>query len=433
MRRPVRWIVGIAVGVLLLAGVGYWNALRVAEETLEAGRREFRAEVARLRARNFGRPPLLLPVESGDASEIYAQVLASLDASSQGDFLAVYGEAHDGPTPASTGSATEAATRLTPILLRLEASFHRAYAAAPPAEFGSTVGTQRSERCARLGEYADPALACAKISVREGRVAEALRLLTAAWLVAADTARGGAFADVSEIHYRTTSAREALCDVLANQPLTPPLLRELAGRLDALARGRYRTSESWTIERCNLLGTLAEDPIWADWDRRIFGLPAARENIWSTRIARAHVLRSMSTLPSVLADEGSDPWRAELEPALELVGQDIPRIAHAALRYRWRLPFYVEQEGLAAEAALRLAVAVARFEAERGTWPVAENDLVPSFLPAIPTSAFDPAGLRFSGNKVWSRDSNGVDDGGRRPSDVLGSNGDIVVEVKGHR
>ena len=90
MRRPVRWIVGSAVGVLLLAGAGYWNTLRVAEETLEEGRREFRAEVARLRARNFGRPPLLTPEEPGDASEIYAKVLASLQASSQVDFLAVY-------------------------------------------------------------------------------------------------------------------------------------------------------------------------------------------------------------------------------------------------------------------------------------------------------------------------------------------------------
>jgi hypothetical protein len=92
----------------------------------------------------------------------------------------------------------------------------------------------------------------------------------------------------------------------------------------------------------------------------------------------------------------------------------------------------VEQEGLAAKPPF---VSQSPWRVSSRAWHVAgsRNDLVPSFLPAIPTSAFDPAGLRFSGNKAWSRDSNGVDDGGRRPSDVLGSNGDIVVEVKGHR
>src|SRR5262245_20824154 len=65
-RRFLRWTIGIAITVFVLAGIGVWNAHRVTDEALASHLARAKREQSDLIARARGRPALLEPATAGD-------------------------------------------------------------------------------------------------------------------------------------------------------------------------------------------------------------------------------------------------------------------------------------------------------------------------------------------------------------------------------
>lgn len=81
-------------------------------------------------------------------------------------------------------------------------------------------------------------------------------------------------------------------------------------------------------------------------------------------------------------------------------------------------------------AVLRTGIALERHHLKHGSYPTALQDLVPDFLPALPTDPFDRKSLRYQrmpdgSPRVWSIDADLLDEGGL-PHRDRGSKGDLV-------
>ena len=64
--------------------------------------------------------------------------------------------------------------------------------------------------------------------------------------------------------------------------------------------------------------------------------------------------------------------------------------------------------------ALRLLIACKRYQRAQGRWPGTLQELVPAFLPAVPTDPFDGQPFRYDPGReqLWSVGPDGKDDGG---------------------
>lgn len=92
-------------------------------------------------------------------------------------------------------------------------------------------------------------------------------------------------------------------------------------------------------------------------------------------------------------------------------------------------------------ALARAAVAVARFAAEHGSFPVSLDEVVPAYAAAVPKDPLDGKPLRYDGRRLWSIGPDGDDDrgkpispyerfGARAPSDeLLAPDGDEVLPL----
>ncbi len=230
MRRPVRWIVGIAVGVLLLAGVGYWNALRVAEDSLEEGRREFHEEVAWLRARRLGRPALLQPQTSGDASAIYEELAHAIDKAPEWEVKTL--AALD---PADLQPEDEANDRvlcelLTPALVNFATAFHRPFltTVTPEVEAAPLGKTDPSAHRAALSSQV--LLACGHLERRAGRLGSAISRWTRGRSSPRIRAHGARSSTDQEPVPRANEARAAIAEVVGKEVVPTNDLRAPAER-----------------------------------------------------------------------------------------------------------------------------------------------------------------------------------------------------------
>ncbi len=162
----------------------------------------------------------------------------------------------------------------------------------------------------------------------------------------------------------------------------------------------------------------------------------AGDNLWSTRIARSLALVPARRLPTELSDVATTQLGlGRFTTAFPECRSDAHGEVQTACFRRWEYSLRWQRIIWTHAAVLELAVALARFEADHGVWPTAARDLVPHYLSRMPESPFDPMGLRHVGNRAWSRGPDEDDDGGRplsAPYESTGD-GDIVVEVKGHR
>lgn len=90
-------------------------------------------------------------------------------------------------------------------------------------------------------------------------------------------------------------------------------------------------------------------------------------------------------------------------------------------------------EGDATRGLTRLAVAAASYKAKHGKYPEKPADLVPAFLPEVPTDPFDGRPLRMKavdgGLVFYSVGRDRADDGGK-PWDDKAQTGDVVFRLK---
>ena len=236
-------------------------------------------------------------------------------------------------------------------------------------------------------------------------------------------------------------AGEAMAKILGDSPIRKQALDHVAARLLALRKARLPVAAIWRAEQTLLQGRLADDSQAEQFLRRGYVggklLPVRTwRNLYSSRIARSNALRTLETLPTELPQEVSREPRDRAIPELSRHGDWLRTIRSIGTFSLCGQPrSNASDRGTRAQHSSSSQSRSLDSRPSTAPGPRRESDLVPRYLAAIPTSPMDPGGLRFAVNKAWSRGPDGDDDGGRAlsaPYDGFGD-GDIVVEVKGHR
>lgn len=223
-----------------------------------------------------------------------------------------------------------------------------------------------------------------------------------------DSRRGGGLSRAS----RRASMESRLIDhVRVNLPAlkgSPAELRGFAEKMDALDRSRPTIAEAldgeFALARARVLsvirdrnndhGYLEEPPGWTS----LF--------FWRVHISRtlnqlAYVhwrLGELQRLPSADVYSQFKSLAAELSDE-----RDWPPVVSELSHYDsiWEDELRCRDDWI----MLRMAVAIVRFRAERGALPPALQDLVPEFLPAVPTSPLTEKEFAYDGVKLSGRAS----------------------------
>jgi hypothetical protein len=401
--RVLRWTIGIAIAVFLLAGVGIWNAHRRAHRAFEEHLARARREQTELQARARGRPALLEPAVEGDAARVTETFLAAVAAVPQADRDRLQSRVRP-PSPDEID--------------RILATY-----AAPIADFERVLHVPCAVRLGRLDDLG------AAESPPYIAYFDALRWLSAANRRAAAlddrarTLRGVALAVTLAGDYER---RRALLNRLLGLQIAASAMAPLR---DALAGGRIDARDARALARV------------------IDGIDAARPPLAHVADAERTTLRFAYATRSVEFLGGDQPgWRhlwsstlargavlSTLDPDFDRVGdllsraEPIDRVALAAAcesgtdddmpHYLVAYPHLVDLESrhLSNRRVARVALAVAAHVAEKGAAPASLDDLVPAYLDRVPTDPWDGEPLRYAAGtpvRVWSVGRDGKDDGG---------------------
>jgi hypothetical protein len=222
-------------------------------------------------------------------------------------------------------------------------------------------------------------------------------------------------------------------------------LRKIAEIVDALDRTRENLREIWLIEDLLRRKDLLEETSFEDVRTQEPLRPGWR-CLFSTRIMRVQALN--------LCEAGYRRMfvAADLAPherylASRRLAEDFQDHPNPVLNHYlnfddsgakvWTVPGLQRGDAhmLTQRALLRMAVALAWFEAETGKPPETLEALVPKYLPKVPTCAVSGQAFHYSPGRVWSVGENGIDDGGVSPepddpSTLDGGDKDIVWRIQ---
>lgn len=209
--------------------------------------------------------------------------------------------------------------------------------------------------------------------LREGRAYEALDLISVQAGLAQDAYRlTGTFVLVPHISFHAAPWQEGL----ESRTLKAPQLKELSLRLDALDRTRPSLAETlddvFLAQRRRVFKAVNDaefPPSWRTW-----------RQLWSRPLAQAQALLRFEEL--VETWKRGPPRDAPEEPPIQEVVWVLAEMSGAALLAFDEPP----QEALAFQTT-RVALALARHQAELGRWPAVLEDLVPVYLERIPNIA----------------------------------------------
>lgn len=434
-RRAWLWVLG-TLGVILLALGGIvWDVHRRAEAVLEAHRKEAQGLAARFRSRDFRRPPLDGEGVDGNAWELYAAHLPSfvLPAEEETEIPEVDGTWEPERRPDD---------EVLDVLYLIYA----------PRIEGLREALRRKEVDPRFAyeqgmsldaPLISPSIVAAKVLAggmahhhRMGRGGEALDL-AALGLGLAQDQRPAVLGLLVRIVIEGIIG-ENLQTLLADHRLSAGDLERFAGKLDRLDAARPTPAAAWDEEDLFLRFNLASPGLPEAVRAMKFMRPENPDwrQLWSWKIAQAQALSKVSgcieegrrllTLPTptrvVEATRLERQWENETTPLLRNSLVNLPRA------------FRKDVESLTLRILLRVSVALAWYEAERGEFPLTLRDLVPRHLPRVVPCPYSGLPLGYKGGAVWSPGANGVDDGGvgdpldPRLFDKAGS--DVVCTVK---
>jgi len=229
----------------------------------------------------------------------------------------------------------------------------------------------------------------------------------------------------------------ALQDVLSSHGISVPELVAFADALDRLAAGRPDFLDCWPGEVIYAEQQLLNLP-WEAFDNSGFSLgsPPRRTRLpswrclFSREITRAQALGLLiPRLTQAMALRGLPPWeRVAAAPPHSKDSESVGNLMADALSVSVWNVVHRDAVTLLGRVLLRVSVAIAWYEGERGRYPERLEDLVPRFLSKVPVCPLTGLPLRYQGGKVWSVGKNRVDDGGTPdPQDLEeGGTGDVV-------
>lgn len=433
MKRAVKWAVG---ALLLLAGVAgliVWDAHRRAGDVLRAAESETAALLASFRARPATRPVFGGEPLEGNAWDLYAvhvKALAEIPAEEEAEIPEADGTWEPDRVPDDEVLGV-LYLGYEPHLAGLREALRRRVLD-PNFTYEEGLGLQMP--------LIGPSLKASKILAggvahytRMGRRAHALDLAAAGLAFAHDQRPAviGLLVGVVIEGY----VCEVLFGLLAEHGFTAAELERFSRQLDQLDALRPSPAAAWDEEelcvRCSLVMGWQEDT----WGLRDSRNPGWRQ-LWSWTLNRA---QSVSALPAY-----SEELRRAIALPPHVRAEEVQRFLKEwpdqqppllGLTFKSLLPAFIRDvESLSLRTLLRVSVALAWYEVERGRFPPALEDLLPRYLKSVPVCPLTGTPLGYKDGSIWSRGRDGADDGGAcdpedpRRFDKRGT--DVVVTVK---
>jgi hypothetical protein len=427
-RRRVRWVVGILAAIF--GSVGVWVAVVIsqAQAQIAEHERELNEASARLRTTRFDRIVALgVPIE-GNAWNLYDPAFSTLHSSiSDEGWVQVYRlEGHPfhksaPPDEALLNSVLDTAGKaLAPLRDGL-----RRTQVDPRFDFRGQAFNQAYEKALR-GQLGLEVLALVVARDHE-RGDEAAALDRAALLlgVAQDLPRGGC---VEEAAYGARAEKAVLVQLAAvfrSCAAAPDVLRRFAEGLARLYAERGSLRQAWEnddgyqraiiLDEEDFKNPWGRDPIRPGW-----------RCLFSKTVMRAQALNLCHSGYRRLIDAAVRP-PAEQERLAKEIEQEFKGhpngVVSLYLNFNeesgnlWTVPGVIREctDNLMHRSLLRVATALALYEAERGKVPDRLEDLVPTYLERIPVCPLTGKPVSYAPGRIWLPGRNGVDDGGVAP------------------
>ncbi len=430
MTRGIRRALGGVAALALLVGVAVWRAHSWAEVTLERHRRALDADLVALRAVSRSRPALLEPASAGNAYDAYAPAITALTAPATG------GGAGAGFRFPRAGHYLEVLDVHRADLARWDGALKCTCEAPPPPALGGPVVP------ALHAQSTSDAVTLQQNAVAEwvgtGRSDDALAAALRVIVLGADVRRSLGFLATQVGLSSEARGREMLSTVLRDGAPSAAALARAARVLEGLDAHRVSLEERLLAEAAFDRGariasaegteprSIVRDPLrgwrWL-WSQRIFHATALDEGEVLRARTRTLLSRPLST------------WRETSADVQNLfAGSEHPEFVAWATGSSEAWTFRAEARERMVAALDTVALAVARWVAERGSAPTALSDLAPVYLRVLPVCPASGEPLRYSTAplRIWSIGGDGKDDGGRAApvSADLDADGDFVRDLR---
>jgi len=432
-RRVWVWTAALFGGMAVLAGFAFWDAQRRATEVFDRHRLEVAAILVEIRVRDSEFAPIREPRASETGWTLYTAALDAADAVPAADTEQI--TESNGPTDPEVLDALFVKHAGVTALLRktlTAGDFTPAYR----YEEGLSMELPYVSKAIGASKYLAAAAARRHALGRDG---EALDLTLPIVQVGHMTARGGSVVNHLVGLVCEDIARESVRAVLSSHSLAAADLARFAADLDAFSKARPSLTDAFRMEDVATRQTLHQlDQLGTD--SAAFsnsGIAAGRswKFLFSRRLAYANGLGEMERFYGALREE------LDRLPPYEAIASAEKRAREAVHRKNplaeLLLPSVkgaVKREAVARMhwTLMRVAVAIAWYEAEKATVPTALSDLVPRHLVKVPECPYTGKPFGYGAGKVWSVGGDGVDDGGKplADEDNEDSPGDVVWTVK---
>lgn len=428
MKRSIRWLVGLVVLIFVMLGAALWLRHDRADETFAANVGIIEELIAAQRTRGGARPTLGAPDAEGDAWPLYERAyghLASLSGRDREieDWLC----GTNGVTSAKPTETEREAfyAKTQPLLDDLRAASRApTLSAGYPYERGMDV---LRDHVPAWQSGTRILYAHVKHHLERDEVSQALDCAVLNAFTGEDHMRHtgflGGLAGMAVLRMGLVEIR----GILRDHAVTAERLERLAAEVEALRRDLPTLRDAWRVEEITLRQVLGDpDGVLAD-----AGVSAGPRFFFSSRLMAADAIDQLPTIRERIAEAASaatteaildglgDLTRDLRGDANVLLGDVVSVCPIVATRFGWAK---VDLE------LMRLAVAIARYRRARGGWPARLEDLVPRYLPEIPTDPYTGDAFRYRSGKVWSIGGDGDDDGGRPlgEDDDIDDDGDVV-------
>jgi hypothetical protein len=437
-RRAWKWLLGIVAAVAMALGGLLWSAHSRATAAFQRHDARVKEAISSLRARPIVRASLSEDTQPGDGLPSFLSVLKEFETIPDVDLDVLPAFTGDHDQQLDRAKLDEMFEKYGALIERLRQSDrNRELVPAYRYEDGwavdfpmGTTAIRAARFLAERAEHLD----------HRGRDAAALESILLGMSVAHDTGRGGGVTQfLNQIICESTGSYRMKL-MLENHSFQAPDLKTFAEKLDHLWTRRPKLADALRVDgildrrsliNIEFMGSDAPAVLYEDravlrgrsW-RYLFSRRLASAGALDELEQRSHEDVRLASLPPTLQAEAL----ADVATRQGVRENPVVGTLAAAMEAICRSDFSHQMEWM----LMRTAVAIAWFEAEHGKSPGSLADLVPKYLPGIPSCIRTGKPLEYRDGKVWWVGRDGIDEGGKPGlnNDVLDDKGDVVWTVK---